>query len=340
MILLDEFYKDLYMNVFKKWICMQENPNYIIKEHKDFIQIESSYGIAEVTFNLYCIIELKVVSKKKNEIDFYLHFQMNTLKHAVSLFNEMLESLLKLSDEAKTKVLLCCSGGLTTSYFAREINEANKLLKNAIEVSAVGYNQLYQIGKQFDIIFLAPQISYLHAQIQSILKEQVVLKIPPLVFARYDVGTMIKDIEQAQIKKTKQIKKEEISLKLKITNKKPIVCLVIYKNKEKFSADKLFIYEGDAAKTACTLPEPDKVFIGGSGKELSQILETIAAFPKKIKVVISAVTIETIAEANELLGKYDTDFDVIQATVGRGRKIGSYHIMDTNNPVMIFTAHI
>ena len=208
MILLDEFYKDLYMNVFKKWICMQENPNYIIKEHKDFIQIESSYGIAEVTFNLYCIIELKVVSKKKNEIDFYLHFQMNTLKHAVSLFNEMLESLLKLSDEAKTKVLLCCSGGLTTSYFAREINEANKLLKNAIEVSAVGYNQLYQIGKQFDIIFLAPQISYLHAQIQSILKEQVVLKIPPLVFARYDVGTMIKDIEQAQIKKTNQIKKE------------------------------------------------------------------------------------------------------------------------------------
>lgn len=115
---------------------------------------------------------------------------------------------------------------------------------------------------------------------------------------------------------------------------------LIYKNKEKFSADNLFVYEGDAAETARTLPEPDKVFIGGSGKELSQILETIAAFPKKIKVVISAVTIETIAEANELLGKYDTDFDVIQATVGRGRKIGSYHIMDTNNPVMIFTAHI
>ena len=115
---------------------------------------------------------------------------------------------------------------------------------------------------------------------------------------------------------------------------------LIYKNKEKFSADNLFIYEAVAVKTACTLPEPDKVFIGGSGKELSQILETIAAFPKKIKVVISAVTIETIAEANELLGKYDTDFDVIQATVGRGRKIGNYHIMDTNNPVMIFTAHI
>ena len=80
------------------------------------------------------------------------------------------------------------------------------------------------------------------------------------------------------------------------------------KNKEKFSADNLTVYEGDAAETVAKLPEPDKVFIGGSGKEMSQILETIAAFPKKIKVVISAVTIETIAETNELLGKTSMSF--------------------------------
>ena len=96
MILLDEFYKDLYMDVFKKWICFQKSPHYRIKECKDFVQLESPFGIAEVTFNLYCIIELKVTSKKREELDFYLHFQMNTLKHAVSLFNEMLVCLLKL----------------------------------------------------------------------------------------------------------------------------------------------------------------------------------------------------------------------------------------------------
>ena len=134
MILLDEFYKDLYMDIFKKWICIQKSPNYRIKEYKDIVQIESSYGIAEVTFNLYCIIELKVTSKKREELDFYLHFQMNTLKHAVSLFNEMITCLLKLDYEAKTKVLLCCSGGLTTSYFAQEINKASKLLKNTLNL--------------------------------------------------------------------------------------------------------------------------------------------------------------------------------------------------------------
>ena len=233
MILLDEFYKDLYMDIFKKWICIQKDSRYRIKEFKDFVQIESPFGIAEVTFNLYCIIELKVTSKKREELDFYLHFQMNTLKHAVSLFNEMMVCLLKLNHEAKTKVLLCCSGGLTTSYFAQEINKASKLLKNNIEVSAVGYNQLYQIGKQFDLIFLAPQVSYLHAQIQSILKDQVVMKIPPLVFARYDVGTMLNSIEKAKNKKIKHVQEQENILKLDIKSNQQIACLTIFKNKER-----------------------------------------------------------------------------------------------------------
>lgn len=115
---------------------------------------------------------------------------------------------------------------------------------------------------------------------------------------------------------------------------------LIEKNKEKFGTDHLMVYHGDAVEQVKNLPMPDKVFIGGSGGKLEQIMETIAAFHNKVRVTVSAVTLETIAEAHEILGKYDPDYDVIQATVGRGRKIGSYHIMDTNNPVMIFTATV
>ena len=115
---------------------------------------------------------------------------------------------------------------------------------------------------------------------------------------------------------------------------------LIRKNKEKFSADNLQIWEGDAALEAEKLPAPDKVFIGGSTGKLSGIMETIASFGSPVQVTVSAVTIETIAETSEILGRYDPDYDVIQATVGRGRKIGRYHIVDTNNPVMLFTAHV
>lgn len=115
---------------------------------------------------------------------------------------------------------------------------------------------------------------------------------------------------------------------------------LIEKNRDKFELDNLFIYQGDAAERTADLPVPDKVFIGGSGGKLGEIMKNIAAFDREIRVTVSAVTLETIAEAGEILGNYDADYDVIQATVGRGRKIGSYHIMDTNNPVMIFTATI
>lgn len=115
---------------------------------------------------------------------------------------------------------------------------------------------------------------------------------------------------------------------------------LIEKNRDKFELDNLFIYQGDAAERTADLPAPDKVFIGGSGGKLGEIMKNIAAFDREIRVTVSAVTLETIAEAGEILENYDADYDVIQATVGRGRKIGSYHIMDTNNPVMIFTATI
>ena len=115
---------------------------------------------------------------------------------------------------------------------------------------------------------------------------------------------------------------------------------LIRKNREKFGTDHLHVHHGRAGEIIPTLPDPDKVFIGGSGKELAAIMEHIASREGKCRVVITAVTLETIAEANSVIAEYTPDYDVIQATVGRGRKIGSYHIVDTNNPVMIFTAEV
>lgn len=57
--------------------------------------------------------------------------------------------------------------------------------------------------------------------------------IPPRVFARYDVGTMLNSIEKAKNKKIKHIQEQEDILKLDIKNKQQIACLTIFKNKER-----------------------------------------------------------------------------------------------------------
>lgn len=179
----------------------QKDPDYKVEvDSKDssHVLITTEYGKGLITFNKFNIIEFQVTNTFTNEIEFYLHFQMKTMKHALELFHEMIESIKKLANRPIIKILLCCSGGLTTSFFASKINSASKLLYLNIEAEAIGYTQLFNIGNDYDIILLAPQISYLHAKVQEILKEQIVIKIPPQVFAKYDVGKMLAIMQDAK----------------------------------------------------------------------------------------------------------------------------------------------
>ena len=125
----------------------------------------------------------------------------------------MLESLNSLIEQPIIKVLLSCSGGLTTSYFAYKINEAAEILKLNIHVEAIGYTQLYDVGNQYDVIMLAPQISYMHAKIQEILKDQVVIEIPTQAFAKYEVSKVVSIIKEA----VEQKKQAPVLLKKPLT---------------------------------------------------------------------------------------------------------------------------
>lgn len=232
---MNEFLRDIHTMIFKEWILMQDQANYKIRldsHNANIIVIETNYSYSEVTFNTMNIIELSVTNTFTNEIEFYLHFQMKTMKHAIELFHEMLESIHKLIHRPITKILLSCSGGMTTSFFAEKMNEAAKLLYLNFEVSAIGYNQLYNVGGDYDVIMLAPQISYMHAKVQEILKDQVVIKIPPQVFAKYDVGKTLGIIRDAMDqRKASQIEPTApISLFKAVHNDVKILTLSLFRN--------------------------------------------------------------------------------------------------------------
>ena len=132
-----------------------------------------------ITFNPQRIIELTVLDKQSQENIFYIHFQMKNLAHAKELFEQLLACMQQFKEERPIKVLLCCSGGLTTSFFAMQMQKAAKLQKVKMEIRAVGYADLYYQGEDQQVILLAPQLSYMHAKVQKLLKNQLVLKIPP-----------------------------------------------------------------------------------------------------------------------------------------------------------------
>ncbi|MCX7715579.1 MAG: precorrin-6y C5,15-methyltransferase (decarboxylating) subunit CbiE [Clostridia bacterium] len=113
---------------------------------------------------------------------------------------------------------------------------------------------------------------------------------------------------------------------------------VLEKNKAKFYCDNLNIVRGSALSCIRTLPVPHAVFIGGSDGELEGIFEYIKSLDREINIVMTAVTIETQNKAYEIM-KDMPEFDIVQISINRGKKIGGYMMFEGNNPITIFSAN-
>ena len=119
--------------------------------------------------------------------------------------------------------------------------------------------------------------------------------------------------------------------------RKPEAAELIRRNKMHFQVENLEVVEGSAPECLTGLPAPTHVFIGGSGRRLPEIIEVIRKKNPGARFVINAVTLETIAEIEALRKKLPDlpKMEIIQVNVARSRRLGEYHLMDAENPVMI-----
>ena len=86
------------------------------------------------------------------------------------------------------------------------------------------------------------------------------------------------------------------------------------------------------------LPVPTNVFIGGSKGNLREIIQSLADKKSGMRIVINAVSLETIAEVSNIADDFNiSDFEAVCINVGKAKKIGGYHLMQANNPVYIFS---
>lgn len=118
--------------------------------------------------------------------------------------------------------------------------------------------------------------------------------------------------------------------------RKPDAVSLIKRNQEKFDLENIAVVEAEAPAGLDELPTPTHAFIGGSGKKMSEILDALYAKNPSMRVVINAVTLETICELREILEQYPvTNDEIVQMQVSRTKKVGSYHMMQAENPVWI-----
>ena len=118
--------------------------------------------------------------------------------------------------------------------------------------------------------------------------------------------------------------------------KKEAALALLAENKARFHASNLTIVGGTAPEALEELPAPDRVFLGGTSGELSEILDVIFRKNPAARVVCTAVTLETVAEAARLFAGLE-GADMVQVSATRTRQAGRYHLIDAQNPVWIFS---
>lgn len=112
----------------------------------------------------------------------------------------------------------------------------------------------------------------------------------------------------------------------------------IKENLGKFNARHVTLVEGEAPQCLETLPDPDRVFIGGSGGNLWEILEAVdGRLPVEGRIVLNAITLDTLTAATEFMENAGYQIEVTTVNIARTRPLTDYKMFEAYNPVYIVT---
>jgi precorrin-6Y C5,15-methyltransferase (decarboxylating) len=107
-------------------------------------------------------------------------------------------------------------------------------------------------------------------------------------------------------------------------------------NARRFRCGEIQVVVDDALQAVSSMPAPDRVFVGGSGGTLSPLLHAIwARLPAFGRVVVSAVTVHTLAELEAFAALEKVRLEAVQVQVSRGVPIGSSLRFEALNPIFL-----
>ncbi len=111
---------------------------------------------------------------------------------------------------------------------------------------------------------------------------------------------------------------------------------LIAENKKRFALDNIEIVAATAPEGMEQLPVFTHALIGGSGGNMRAILSALYKKNPHMRVVIHAISLETIALLCEILSEYPIENEaLVQLQVSRAKEAGAYHLMQSENPVWI-----
>lgn len=180
-----------------------------------------------------------------------------------------------------------------------------------------------------DDLFMRSKVPMTKQEVRSVSMSKLMPKATDVI---YDIGagTGSCSVELALIAKQGKVWAFE---------RNPVAVELLGKNKELFGLTNLDVIAGEALENIKTMPAPDCVFVGGSGGDLCEMLDVIYAKNSKCRIVINAITVETLAQVAAYYKEHpDYSLEIVNVFVARSKKLGSYNLMIAQNPVYVMTA--
>lgn len=110
-------------------------------------------------------------------------------------------------------------------------------------------------------------------------------------------------------------------------------------NRERFGCGNLHVVFGKAPQALDSLPAPDAVFIGGTKGNLPEILSILFEKNPSVRIVVTAILLETALQACESLEAFTLKpAEIMQLQVSRSKKAGKGHMLCANNPIFLISA--
>ena len=113
----------------------------------------------------------------------------------------------------------------------------------------------------------------------------------------------------------------------------PESCARIRNNAERHNVS-VEVVEGSAPEALHTLPEPDAVFVGGTGGNFDEIVK-LAAVKARRDVVLTLITLERVVPATEILEGCGLEVETTFLQASRMKGVGSFHRLAAETPVFV-----
>ncbi|MCP1102171.1 precorrin-6Y C5,15-methyltransferase (decarboxylating) [Aequitasia blattaphilus] len=176
--------------------------------------------------------------------------------------------------------------------------------------------------------FIRGSVPMTKGEIRSLIMDKLQLKKDSIL---YDIGAGTGSISiEAAL--------QGMDVKVFAIEKKEEACKLIRENCRQFRVDNVKVIAGYAPEAYGDLEKPTHVFIGGSSGNMKEILEGVKTKNPKVRIVLTAITLESLNMALEAekAGILE-ELCITQVNVSSVKTRGAYHMMQGENPIFIIS---